>query len=164
MLNLIDYTYFVDKTLIPNANDTGFVGQALVNAINRYITRYQQEILVIMLGQTLYDEFAIGKEIFPIPQKWKTLNGKIIDANVIQCYVWYHYFRDNLAVISGIGDGIPTGQNFTFVANDQRVVDVWAEMIINLKAFNTYMLANIATYPTYVYDPMAVQPLNIFSL
>jgi len=59
-MSLIDISYFVGDLTIPNTND-----QPVIERLNWYIGKYEQEFLRKLLGYPLYKAFIIGLNVAP---------------------------------------------------------------------------------------------------
>lgn len=153
MATIIDYTYFIDALLIPNADATGYVGGAMQNQVQRYIARYELDFCKELLGDDLGSEFYTAITGTNPATKWTNLRNKLRDStnkiSPIANYVWYYWYRDQVRQRTGLGDGMSQGQNITIDVNRNRVVDNWNEMVRLDTVFSDWMQDNIATYPTY---------------
>lgn len=136
---LIDIGYFKGGLTIPNIEKdaSGFE--------NDYINKYEKEILVRLLGNTLYSNFMAGLAAPTIEQKWLDLrdgkdytitinevdytirwNGLINSEkeSLIAYYVYFHWLQRNYHQLSGLGVIDTTTENATKVDPNEKLV--WA--------------------------------------
>lgn len=153
MATIIDYTYFVDALLIPNTDSSGYVGSSMQSQVQRYIGRYEKDFCKELLGDDLGEEFYTAITGTTPATKWTDLRNQLRDTtnkvSPIANYVWYYWYRDQVRQRTGLGDGMPQGQNITMDVNRYRVTDNWNEMVRLNNIFNEWIHANLATYPTY---------------
>jgi hypothetical protein len=65
---------------------------------------------------------------------------------------------------TGLGDGLPQGQNINLGVHHHRMVDNWADMVRMNDDISEWMQTNYATYSTYAPGVTVYTKLNTFSL
>lgn len=139
MINLITYSDFIGDISLPI--DT--VSIDLLD--NEYIPIYQKDILVKLLGQTLYSEFETAISGTPA-QKWIDLrDGKTYQdyddegilqsvkfeglKNIVKYYVYFKYVNDLQRKITTTGQIEQNNVNSIIVAARTKLVDAWNSML-----------------------------------
>ena len=127
-MSLIDYTYFIGEINVPNVSQQTDV----LSKLNHFIGKYEKDILIKLLGYTLYKAFTSGLEDVSPAQKWLdirdgkeyqiTKDGKeytvkwngLINSDkqsLIANYVYYHIILDELTFNTGLGIASPNQEN-----------------------------------------------------
>ena len=164
MDNLIDYTYFKNKLLIPNAVETGYVQQA----VTALITEEQYNLLQMMLGPVLYEQFVTWYETNPLDELnpfFYLLNGKVFTSDIgyqvnwiglvnssklspIAGYVYCKWQEENVTQSVSAGEVKTNSQNSISAPGTPKYVSAWnmmGDMINNYYQFmQQYFSANIA--------------------
>ena len=137
MANLIDSTYFFGEISLPGSSLSGDLAD-----IDDYITQYEKEALIDILGYTLYRDFianpgdtrwtrfSAGHE-YTITYlgdthyvKWNGLvNTELI--SLIAYYVYYYYVRFHMTHTSGFGELLQQAENASRISPTQRMVNAW---------------------------------------
>lgn len=147
MANLIDKTYFIGEITLP-----GKVLDGTYADITQFITRYEKEALIDLLGYTLYK--ALKAEIDSVPQtfttKWSRLvngyeytedylgdehtvrwNGLVNTDKVslLAYYIYYKYVYHHVTHTSSIGEVIASAENANRISVADRLVNAWNRYI-----------------------------------
>lgn len=125
---ITDSTYFVADLFIDNVVTGQFDNAELSKAaeLTRQISIYEPELLLAILGETLYAEYLIGGT------QWDALKAKLWNSTThvspVANYVFFNYWPTYCLQMTGNGAFLPTKENSTFipVADKQRMV--WNRM------------------------------------
>lgn len=149
-MSLIDKSYFTKNLHI---GDLSNVLDGTPTMLDAYITRYEKEYLIKLLGQDLYAEFVAGLEEDPVPQKWIDLKNEIVDetfkvspiANYVYCKWQYQNYTKNV----GIGQVKNKAENAVVVRPYDMQVMAWNDMVDMGKDVLKFVYSNITDYPSY---------------
>lgn len=125
-----DKTYFIGKLSIPHLTVSEGVDSSLSNsdALTRYISIYEPEFLKKLLGDAYSDYIAN-------PTDWTEFDALIVDNTLkvspIANYVFFKCYPDIVQNNTGIGTVQGKPEN-SYLITDQRLVDVWNDMIAQL--------------------------------
>jgi hypothetical protein len=166
MINLIDYTYFKGKLLVPNAAETGYVQ----NELNVIITEEQYNLLQMMLGPVLYEQFVLWYET--LPQDTANpfndlLNGKVFtnDNNFqvnwvglvnssklspIAGYVYCKWQQMNVTQSVSAGEVKTASQNAQAANGSDKFVTAWNSMVDMVDNYFQFMQKYFATNADWV--------------
>lgn len=141
----IDATYFIGEINIPNVDQP-----SVLENLNLFIKKYEKRFLILLLGDTVYDDFINGLSEDPIPVKWSELRDRLINSedkeSPIANYVYYWYMRDQSTTSTGIGETKPNAENASIVRSSDKQVRGWNEMsdwiCINRAWFNDFYSLN----------------------
>ena len=150
-MSLIDYTYFVQDVNIPvSANTT------LSASVTEAISRYEPEILKLLLGYKLYSEMmtaynaSIAETPVTLPDIWNDfingaefefeLNGDTITEywiglknsskiSLIANYVYFMHRSNTDIKYSGIGEVKSNAENSKVISPRSKMVNAWNKMI-----------------------------------
>ncbi len=154
-MSLIGNTYFIKDINIPqNALDSDMAG---------YITEYEKEVLIMLLGYDLYTDFIAN----PSNERWTRLTtGHEYDVSyqgltttikwngltntdlisLIAYYVYYWYINFHASDTTSVGESIIQKENALGIAPTQKMVNAWNrfadlygrvnDSIINPTAYN----------------------------
>lgn len=173
---LIDATYFIGEINIPNVDQP-----AVLENVNLFINKYEKKFLILLLGQSVYDDFINGLSENPIQNKWIDLRDKIINSedkeSPMANFVYYWYMRNFATTSTGIGETKPNAENASIVSGVDKQVRAWNEMSdwvwVNREWFSDFYALNGFIYGGYYpwdchnyygrhYNPFAkINPLNI---
>lgn len=165
MRNLIDSTYFKGLLSLPDlnvsTNNDGFSSKLkseILDDIDDYITRYEKEYLVSVLGIDIYTEF-ITNYFVPIPiQKWTDLVAKLVDSDnkisPIANYVYFSYLNNKEVELAFRATSVTKKvDNSNVVSNYPKMKIAWDNMVTMNKELFTWLQENSDTYCTeYDYD------------
>lgn len=129
-MSLIDKSYFTKNLHI---GDLSNVLDGTPTMLDAYITRYEKEYLIKLLGLELYNEFVSGLEEDPVPQKWIDLKNEIVDetfkVSPIANYVYCKWQDQNYTKNVGIGQVKNKAENAIVVRPYDMQVKAWNEMV-----------------------------------
>lgn len=176
MANLIDNTYFINEISLPV--------DEISSELTSYITRYEKEILIKILGYDLYKSFTDALDGYGVlADKWQYLRdgleylvsgvyynwSGLINAekeSLISYYVFYQFSCHSSTYNSSVGGQIIKGENSIMIDNRRKQVYAYnrmVELIESLDAFIEYMNGEDSTnYPNYV-TPV-IRKINIFNV
>jgi hypothetical protein len=148
---IIDGTYFIRNYNIPNANElqTGSSIQ-LMQYIDERVPFVLKQALGFELFKDLTDNMTDGILNADAEQRWKDLvNGKTYEKNskeyrwnglaytegtfknsLLTPFVYYHYLKDHVSQLSGVGEVAGTAKNAESVNSNQRLVNAWNDFIL----------------------------------
>ena len=143
---MIDDTYFVGELNIPNTSQP-----AVLADLNQAIDTYEREILIELLGYSLYKEFTTAIAGETPDQKWldlrdgaeftfnlgeHTITTKwegLINASKRSLIAYYVYFKKvhiDMRSAAGVGGVIQTKtENSVIVSPDKVLLRVWDKML-----------------------------------
>lgn len=148
---IIDNTYFIKDTSIPNVVE---LQSATNTGLDLYIDEYVRLLLKRALGQVLFTEFDAfivnGSLPNTAPQKWQDLingvvyvkDGKsykwqgliytegLFKASLLADFTFYHWLKENISSITGIGEVRIEAKNAAAVNSNQRLVTVWNRFLV----------------------------------
>jgi len=157
MANLIDYTYFINDINIPAQYLTG-----TSELISDYIERYEKECLVKLLGydlykaviadQVTYSDLINGADytIGGYTREWVGLKNAELDS-LIAYYVYYHFVKDNVNSLQGVGAVISQTENASRTSPDLLMVKAWNRYIELRETAREFISVNSASYPKWLY-------------
>lgn len=162
MNNLIDYSYFTGFRNIPNLEKdvSGFEAD--------YITRYQKEILIKLLGYDLYLQFETGLAEETIEQKWLDLrDGSTyqIDSlsrlnpgvkEIIADYVFCKWLSVNYNQITGLGVIQANSENAGIVSPENKLTEVWNDMVNYYYSVYTFLEENEEDYTNWEFTQIQI--------
>lgn len=140
-MSIIDTSYFIRDISIPNV-DSG-------TRVQDYIDLYEKEVLIDLLGYTLYQEFTTAIAGSPA-QKWVDLrdgaefsfelNGDTINTkweglkntikkSLIAYYVYYKLVYDGVIQLTGTGAVVSKNENSEVVDATPLMVNAWNNMV-----------------------------------
>ena len=174
MANLIDRTYFVGEINLPPN-----VLQGVPASIDSYITRYEREVLEMLLGYDLYkllkaeidaavyttiwDNLVNGAEYVSGSNTYKW-RGLINDdkQSMIAYYVYYQFVKDNINTLESIGTVTGMSENSSRVPADGLLIKAWNNFVDQYILATEFMLINHSDYPLWRISD--VQHMNIFGI
>jgi len=141
MSNIVDKSLFTGEYLIPNT----VTGSATESALLAAITIYEKEILIKLLGRSLYDLFIAGLAAGSPLAKWTdlrdgkdmtfTVNGYMVTVHfegvkkLIVPYVYYYYRRNEATMTGGMFDVSAKAENGTAISPYLKMVNAWNRLI-----------------------------------
>jgi hypothetical protein len=134
-MSIIDKTYFVKDINIPDSD---------YSDLTAYITRYEKEILIKLLGYELgtlvlaYNALTSPQRIIDIVEgseytvgdytvKWNGLKNTD-KVSLIAYYVFYWWARNNATFTGTIGEMKSVGENAENAKLNQRLSNAWLRM------------------------------------
>jgi hypothetical protein len=171
MANLVTAAQFIGDINLP-----GQVLSGSYATIDSYITKYEKDALIDLLGYDLYKE--LKAEIDSVPQvftaKWSALvNGAefLIGtylykfdglADMVAYYVYFNYLNDNVNNYESVGAVIPAGENSTRTAPDGLMVASWNNYKRRFDVAIQYIIANQSLYPKWITNrPKSINSFGI---
>ena len=173
-MSLIDKTYFVKDINIPDSD---------YSDLTAYITRYEKEILIKILGYELWKLVAAydatpGVITDLVEGKEYTVNGETVKWNglknsdlvsLIAYYVFYWWARNN-ATFTGTSSELKSiGENAEAAKLNQRMNNAWSRMEDLIQgtqypydSIYTFLTENESDYPSWVFTPVGT--VNAFDL
>lgn len=128
---LIDSNYFRGDLEIPNQDASGYAGTAIKSALNASIERFERELLLNLLGKTLYTEFVAGLAANPVEGKWTNLKSQLIDSenllSPLAYYVFYKFRRQQLSVNMNGVEAVLQSENASNTSPNFKLTEVWNE-------------------------------------
>jgi len=129
-MSLIDNTYFVGEYKIGNlTSGTNPVVTVKSADLAWFIAKYEKDLLIKIMGETMYDQFMAGLLEDPILDKWADLRDELRDAtnkvSPIAAYVWYAYRMDQLTQSGMFGETAANMENATLASSQRKMIDAW---------------------------------------
>jgi len=181
----IDKTYFVGEINIPSTGNA-----SVLERLNFFIAKYEEELLRALLGDGLYVAFKDGIAIADPDQKWKDLrDGKDyqdttgramrflglyrndIKQSLIANYVYYWWMRDKASITTHVGEADAKTDGADKVNPGQKMCRAWNEMVQWNRSLVMFLDINQETYPEWDNRRHIIQchfgllsPINVFNL
>lgn len=158
-MSIVDYTYFVADISIGQRSQS-----EVREDLQRMINIYEDQLLTLLFGLKMKNEFILGLTQDPIDPKWAALKDGIIyndgksqwmgfaNANklsMIANYVYFYYTRKEVLQATGTGAVVPTNENSIVVNPLYKQVKAWNQMIDWICELDAYLKANKTLYPDY---------------
>ncbi len=183
MANLIDKDYFVGEINIPDTDK-----ENVVERLNFFITKYEEEVLRNVLGNALYLAFKAGIEATEPEQKWKDLrDGKDYTDNsdnaqcwiglcnstkkqsLIANYVYYQWLRDKVSTTTAVGEVQQKSESGEKVSPAVKMCRAWNEMVQWANDLFHFLDSKQADYPQWLKADryrmyIFFQPINQFGI
>lgn len=141
--------YFVSPLEVAQTTEN-----SVVNNLNWFIDSYEEEMIILLLGQPLYDAYKAGMLVGPPEAKWTALDLKLYQTAPIKVspcanYVYWFYQRSLVTRTTGSGEKLLKSENSTNVGNAPKVKLMWNKMVkLNKSIIN--WLVNSGNYTEYV--------------
>lgn len=134
MANLIDNTYFIDDIMLPGK----LIDGSTLSIIDTYITKYEKEVLMALLGYDLYkdlianpseakwvaftegEEYTVGEHTV----KWNGLTNSD-KISFIAYYVYFHVMRDLVTSTTTAGEILSTLENADRITPSDKMANAW---------------------------------------
>ena len=184
MASLIGNTYFIREINIPD--------NALSSDMAEFITQYEKQALIMLLGYELYKDFIanpgdarwsrlisgheydVSYQGLTTPIKWNGLTNTDL-VSLLAYYIYYWYMNFHATDTTSVGESVIEKENAMGVNPTQKMVAAWnnfvdlygkvGDAIINPTAYNfLYNFKDDAVngYANWIFTP--VDKINIFSL
>lgn len=160
---LIDLTYFQGETNIPQ------LSQAFVAAeVNRYLAKYERQILEMLLGVSMYNAFIDGLAVTPtVDPKWTRLkNGATYEdgdgeqrrwmgftntekESIIAAYTYFNYMSRRISFAGGSGEVAPGHENGERVSPAVPLAMVWNDMSEWIESLFEFLKNHPDDYPDW---------------
>lgn len=135
MNNILTYSDFTIDISLP-------IDKTSIDILNSYITKYQEEYLINLLGYTLYKEFITNISLVTPATKWTNLLNGIeyqdySDDNELQTvkyeglkkflkyFVYYHYVNDLQQKITTTGMIEQQNENSSVVPATTKIIEAY---------------------------------------
>lgn len=143
---IIDPTYFIKDISVPNSEE---LNSGNADVLEMYIDKYARQLLKNALGYSLFNAFdsqvtdgvlnggadqkwidlVNGLEYTKdgIVYKWQGLKYEegLYKNSLLAKYVFFHWYKENVTSLSGIGEVNLQAKNSITVEPNQRLVSVW---------------------------------------
>lgn len=123
-----------------------------------YISKYENDFLIKLLGHTLYNAFAEGMKQEPVNPIWISLKDAIyknvesVNTSPSANYVYYWYRRRNESQYAIQGE-VQGKQTFaTNVSANRLLTRAWNEMTVMNKEIYCFLRRNCNEYKQYATD------------
>jgi hypothetical protein len=163
---LIDKTYFVGELNIPDTSNA-----AVVERLDFFIAKYEEQLLRSLLGDALYEAYKAGIEVTPTPAtKWTDLqDGKTYQntdgktfrwmgfkksdtkQSMIANYVFYWWLRDKASTTTAVGEVALNTDGGVRISPAVRMSQSWNEMAGMVNSLLLFLTVNKETYTEW--DP-----------
>lgn len=157
MTNIIDYTYFTNRLLIANLQSTTDLD--VRTHLTALITQEQYNFLNGIMGPALYEQFVEWYITNPgdtTNDFYYLLNGKVFtdtNGNVVNWigmintqkltplanYVYYIFQELNFTQTTSAGEVRSKADNSYQAYPDQKLIDVWSQMVDWLRGYGLFM-------------------------
>ena len=166
MANIIDTSYFNGEIEVPNSNQS-----EIATDLNESITKYEQEVLIQLLGYPLFKELKAVAD-YGLGDKWDklvngeefsyTLNGVTVTTkweglrgfdkkSLIAYYVYFMHRRKRKSYTAGGGSEVESKHdNSEKVSPYVKLVEVWNEFIV-LYGGECYQPKEVIQYTNLLY-------------
>lgn len=153
---LVDLSYFRGNLLISNLTGVGLHVQANSYELVAFIEKYEPEFLNRLLTEPLYAAFKTGLEQSPVEDRWSNLRAQLIDEfskkSPIAGYIYYKFMSNRVTVTSAVGEVKPVSENALPASSVDKLVRAWNNMVKDSMKVNTWLLANLGSYPEFDLD------------
>lgn len=158
MATITDQTYFIRERIVPpTQGEVGLPTEAVTVAnakLQSFIDYYEPEIIKMIIGETLYDDYIAGRTT--TGNKWKTFDAYLFDAttkkSLVADYIFCKYWKDK---DTSVGDGTVrvNAENPNRVSYQNRTIPVYNRMVDEIVKAVTFLAENYTTYyPNAEYD------------
>lgn len=154
------YLHFATDTVsLPNTSPTTAEGEKLAAFITKFEDVYLKSVLGVDLAALLlagigdgdiYDAIINGgnyTDPVNITQRWE---GFTAGKNPIANFIYWNWQRSNATNTLGIGVKKVKSDNAEDASPIMKMVEAWNEMVIYNWKLHGYLVANQASYPTYI--------------
>lgn len=159
MATIVQIADFVDEINLPTGSDP-------INAqVQRYIDKYEREILVKCLGETLYAQLMAGLNV-TVPdepeEKWASLASFVKPISAY--YVYCNYMKKEATSTQRVGEVKSKTQNSTIVNANYKIVNAWNELDNIIYSLDGFLDDNYSTYDSWQGYVPYLGLLNTFGL
>jgi hypothetical protein len=157
MNNIVDYTYFKNRLQIANLQST--TDTDVRDALTSLITTCQYNFLNGILGPALYVQFKAWYEVVPLDPLspfYNLLNGEVFEdengythnwiglqneqkLSPLANFAYYTYQELNFTQTTSAGEVRSKADNSRNALPLQKMIEVWAEMVVWLCGYYEYM-------------------------
>lgn len=155
-MSRIDSTYFVRERLLPLSSGAVGVPSARstnkTNVLDDFITFYEREFLILILGADLYAEYIVDYQT----DKWKDFDALMFNDTLkdspVADYIYCKYWADH-DTVTGDGTLRVNGDAKNRVSASERIIPVWNAMIKKVLPIIEYLVDNESVFcETYDYN------------
>lgn len=150
-MNLIDYTYFSRDLFIAQRSQ-----QEVRDVIDSYIAIGQLELLIELLGNSLYSELISGLSQEPVDPKWIELKSLLVNetlkTSIVANYVYVSILEDETTENTGIGVVQTEGENSRKASPVHKIVSAWNKMIDDICEFDRQIRKSSFDYSNYKFQ------------
>lgn len=159
MNNFVTYSDFTGDRNIPNLDKD-------LESFNTFITRWQKDILIKLLGYDLYLAFETGLEEETPDAKWTNLrdgsNYQVDSVNkqnpgikdIVAYYVYCKWVQVNFNQVTGIGVINATSDNAVKVDPEFKIMDAWNNMLNYYYMVYLFISENETDYPNWEFTEL----------
>lgn len=154
MTNLVVYTDFIGDVDLPNLDKD-------VSGFNTFVTKFQKEILIKLLGYDLYLAFVAGLLEEPIKAKWTDLkNGSTyqIDSvnkqnpgvkDIVLYYIYCKWLSTHFEQLTGLGVIQSNSDNATIISPENKITTGWNNMLNYYYMVYNFISEKESDYPNW---------------
>ncbi len=167
---LINKTYFIGPLSLPQLGHS-----AVLNNLNKFIQRFEDEILIAALGYDLYKALidaidALGSDE-ELPEKWNNLlNGCVYTTqsgikkvwggiandttkrSILAPVIYTELLRDNAINVTGIGTAVAQSENAETISPMLKITTAWFNMRQDIMVMWEFLMANQTVYTEYSFS------------
>lgn len=166
---LIDHTYFIGEINLPNTTKAD-----VQERLNFFINKYEEKLLIELLGYDLYKQYKTGltaqepeskwldirdgaeyTNSAGIMFKWDGLRNEETKKSMIANYVYYWWMRNEVSQTSAVGEVITTTENAVRTSPSVKMSRAWNEMVES-----SWRLIRFLDAKTTVYYPNSYRYWN----
>lgn len=179
---LLDKTYFVGEINIPNTSN-----QSVLERLNFFIAKYEEQLLRALLGDGLYKAYTDGlaandpkyiairdgKDYTDSNAKaynWMGLRKESTKQSLIANYVYYWWLRDKVSITTGVGEADVKTDSADKISPAAKMTKAWNEMVEWNRSLMFFLDINKDDYPQWdracvIHNNYSVlSPINSFNI
>lgn len=151
MANWIDTTYFFGPLSIAQIDQP-----AVIANVNWFISMYEKDYLIRILGKALYDAAIAGLAEVTPAAKWTTLKSKFLivqetaKVSPIANYVYWRYMNNQESATTGSGEKKLNKEHSKIESARYKIYTAWKLMIDLNISIRAWLRNNTGDYPEYV--------------
>lgn len=163
---IIDYKYFTGLLSVGITPDTGapsITREAELNKIESYISVYEREYLVHILGENMCKEFVnyLNSKGDSVDNKWEKLLALLSeDYSPIACYVFFKYIAEGNYSVANVGT--VTSADGDAVSPQVLQIRAWNDMVNMNK--RVYELLQSEEYAGACFNPCMLHKINCMGI
>lgn len=167
---IIDYTFFQDGLLCIEGislNDItpSQTNTSITNMLNACIEKYEEDYMVSLLGEKLYEEYSVHKD----EDRWKNLENILVNKSgkyprsPIANYVYFYFLRNNdsQATITGVKKDNDDGK---IISPERKMIFAWNDMVKQNEKVVLFLINHESEYNGWDGDNNLLIPINLFGL
>ena len=174
---IINQSFFVRDIVVPNSNTT-----PIVERLNLFISKYEKECLLKILGYPLYKVFETessqrmtdllyGSEYTDVNGDLQLYQGLVHDENdsLIANYIYYFFQQNSATVSTGISTVKMNAEAGTSVSPEEKMVFAWNYFSSEVQSMCSFLWSKKDDYPEFSAHQLAKtidlsRPINIFDI